>query len=59
MINTNNDFFWAVHKPNRLKVSKAVKGEKGFDFDKRVNERERGINNESKTDVISENPTNN
>lgn len=28
MIDTNNDFFWAVHKPNRLKVRKAVKGEK-------------------------------
>lgn len=27
-------------------------------FDKRVNERERGINNESKADVISENQTN-
>lgn len=28
MIDTNNDFLLAVHKPNRLKVRKAVKGEK-------------------------------
>ena len=28
------------------------------DFDKRVDERERGINNESKTDAISENSMN-
>ena len=28
MINTNNDFLWDIPKLNRLKVRKAVKGEK-------------------------------